>query len=57
MRTAQNHVDGARRSRDDERKAAKLIDELYGCLTKGDAVAELECEHRAEVAADERRRP
>jgi hypothetical protein len=35
----------------------KLIDELYGCLIEGDALAELEREHRAEVLADERRRP
>jgi len=34
----------------------KLIDELCGCLTEGDALAELEREHRAEVLADEHRR-
>jgi hypothetical protein len=35
----------------------KLIDELFGCVTEGDALGELEREHRAEVLADERRRP
>jgi hypothetical protein len=35
----------------------KLIDELCGCLTEGDALAELEREHRGEVLADERSRP
>jgi hypothetical protein len=46
-----------RRSRIDERKLDKLIDDLCGCLTEGDALAELEREHRAEVFADEQRRP
>ncbi len=46
----------AKRSRLDERKMDKLIDELCGCLTEGDALAELEREHRAEVLADEHRR-
>ena len=46
----------ARRSRVYERKLDKLIDELCGCLTEGDALAELEREHRAEVLADEQRR-
>lgn len=45
-----------KRSRDDERRMDKLIDDLCGCLTEGDALAELEREHRAEVLADERRR-
>jgi hypothetical protein len=47
----------AKRSREGERKMNELIDELYGCLTEGDALAELEREHRAEVLADEQRRP
>jgi hypothetical protein len=34
----------------------KLIDELFGCLTEGDALGVLERDHRAEVLADERRR-
>jgi hypothetical protein len=59
MKTAQRQR-GARvtvkRSRDDERKMDKLIDELFGCLTEGDALAELERGHRAEVLADEHRR-
>jgi hypothetical protein len=46
----------ARRSRGEERKMDELIDELCGCLTEGNALAELEREHRAEVVADERRR-
>jgi hypothetical protein len=46
----------ARRSRIEERKLDALIDELCGCLTEGDALAELEREHRAEVVADEHRR-
>lgn len=46
-----------KRSRDDERRMDRLIDELCGCLIEGDALAELEREHRAEVLADERRRP
>jgi hypothetical protein len=61
VKSAQKHggTNGvaAKRSRDDARKMDKLIDELYGCLTEGDALAELEREHRAEVLADERRRP
>ena len=47
----------AKRSRIEERKMDQLIDDLCGCLTEGDALAELEREHRAEVLADERRRP
>ena len=47
----------AKRSRIEERRMDGLIDELCGCLTEGDALAELEREHRAEVLADERRRP
>lgn len=61
MKTAQKHRGtngvGAKRAQDDERKMDKLIDELYGCLIEGDALAELEREHRAEVIADERPRP
>ena len=45
-----------KRSRIEERRMDELIDELCGCLTEGDALAELEREHRAEVLADERRR-
>jgi len=41
----------AKRSQDDERRMDKLIDELYGCLPEGDALAELEREHRSEVLA------
>jgi AbrB family looped-hinge helix DNA binding protein len=33
-----------------------LLDRLAGCLTEGDPLAELEAEHRAEVAGDGRRR-
>jgi hypothetical protein len=61
VKTARKHrgVDAVatKRSRDDERKMYKLIDELCGCLTEGDALAELEREHRGEVLADERSRP
>ena len=61
MKTAQKRrgTNGvaAKRSHGDERKMDKLIDELYGCLIECDALAELEREHRAEVLADERRRP
>ena len=32
----------------------KVIDRLFGCLTEGDALTDLEQEHRAEVLADER---
>ena len=60
MKTASpNHRSAARvseASRDRERNMEKVIDELFGCLTEGDALAELEREHRAEVFADERRR-
>lgn len=56
MRTAQKQRNIVRRSRDDERKLDKLIDELCGCLTEGNALAELEREHRAEVVADAQRR-
>jgi hypothetical protein len=56
VKTARKHrgVDAAaaKRSRDDERKMDKLIDELCGCLTEGDALAELEREHRGEVLAE-----
>lgn len=61
MKTAPKHGDrnggGAKRSREDERRMDKLIDELCGCVTEGDALGDLEREHRAEVLADERRRP
>jgi len=59
MKTAQRQRGGvtAKRSREDERRMDKLIDELFGCLTEGDALVELEREHRVEVLADERRRP
>jgi AbrB family looped-hinge helix DNA binding protein len=30
------------------------IERLFGCLTEGDALADLEAEHRAEVTADAR---
>jgi AbrB family looped-hinge helix DNA binding protein len=30
------------------------IERAFGCLTEGDALADLEAEHRAEVEADER---
>lgn len=45
-----------KRSREYVRKMDTLIDELWGCLTEGDALAELEREHRAEVLADEHHR-
>lgn len=32
------------------------IENAFGCVTEGDALAALEAEHRAEVRADERRR-
>ena len=44
----------AKRLRGDERME-KIIDRLFGCLTEGDALTDLEREHRAEVLADERR--
>ena len=37
------------------RSMEKVIDRLFGCLTEGDALTDLEQEHRAEVLADERR--
>jgi hypothetical protein len=46
---------GRKRSRDEERRMDRLIDELCGCLTEGDALAELEREHRAEVLSDAHR--
>ncbi|MBI2895638.1 MAG: AbrB/MazE/SpoVT family DNA-binding domain-containing protein [Deltaproteobacteria bacterium] len=33
-----------------------LMDQLAGCLSEGDPIAEPEAEHRAEVEEDERRR-
>jgi len=45
----------AKRPRGDERSLEKVIDRLFGCLTEGDALTDLEQEHRAEVLADERR--
>ena len=48
-------VVGRKRSRDEERRMDRLIDELCGCLTEGDALAELEHEHRAEVLSDAHR--
>ena len=60
MKTASpNPGNAARRSkpsRERERKLDELIDELCDCLTEGDALAELEREHRVEVVADEHRR-
>ena len=44
----------AKRLRGEERME-KVIDRLFGCLTEGDALTDLEQEHRAEVLADERR--
>jgi hypothetical protein len=44
----------AKRPRGDERME-EVIDRLCGCLTEGDALTDLEQEHRAEVLADERR--
>ena len=46
-----------KRSRQDHRKMDQLIDELYGCLVEGDALSELEREHRDESLSDEHRRP
>ncbi len=37
-------------------EAEDPIEEAFGCLTEGDALAGLEAEHRAEVKADEGRR-
>ena len=58
MKTAnRNHRAAAAVSkshRDRERSLQKVIDELFGCLTEGSALDELEREHRAEVLADER---
>ncbi len=34
----------------------ETLDKAYGLLMKGDPVADLEAEHRSEIAADERRR-
>jgi hypothetical protein len=51
-----HHEIASKRSRDEESAMNKLIDELYGCLTVGDALGALERDHRAEVLADERRR-
>jgi hypothetical protein len=53
----ENHEVASKRSRDEERAMNKLIDELWGCLTEGDALRELERDYRAEILADERRRP
>ena len=48
----------AKRPRGDERSMERAIDRLFGCLTEGDALTDLEREHRAEVLADEpRHRP
>ena len=53
VKTAPKHLgaNGVAKRSQDERKMNKLIDELYGCLTEGDALAELEREHRSEVLA------
>jgi len=59
MRTAEQRRgagDDTKRSREYVRRMDKLIDELCGCLIEGDALAELEREHQAEVLADEHRR-
>jgi hypothetical protein len=59
MKTAEGHrradTVAVKRSRDYERKMDKVIDQLLGSLTEGDALGELEREHRAEVLADEQR--
>lgn len=45
----------AKQPRGDGRSMEEVIDWLFGCLTEGDALTDLEQEHRAEVLADERR--
>lgn len=59
MKAANGHrsvgARSAKRPRRDERGMEEVIDQLFGCLTEGDALTELEDEHRAEVLADERR--
>jgi hypothetical protein len=52
---AANGRRSVKRSRGDERSMDEIIDQLFGCLTEGDALTDLEHEHRSEVLADERR--